>query len=126
MRRVGPCRLAIAAGIFYEAGIFLGSFSAGHLYWLYFSYGLLAGVGLGLGYIVPVATLVKWFPDKRGLITGIAVAGFGSGALITAPIATRLIASVGTLQTFAILGAAYFVTVVSSALVMQNPPAGYR
>jgi MFS transporter, OFA family, oxalate/formate antiporter len=69
---------------------------------------------------------VKWFPDKRGLITGIAVTGFGSGALITAPIATRLIASVGALQTFAILGAAYFVTVVSTALVMQNPPAGYR
>jgi OFA family oxalate/formate antiporter-like MFS transporter len=86
----------------------------------------MGGVGLGLGYIVPVATLVKWFPDKRGLITGIAVTGFGSGALITAPIATRLIASVGALQTFAILGIAYFVTVVGTALFMQNPPAGYR
>ena len=64
------------------------------------SYGLIAGIGLGLGYIVPVATLVKWFPDRRGMITGIAVAGFGSGALITAPLATRLIPQVGALNTF--------------------------
>ena len=75
---------------------------------------------------MPVATLVKWFPDKRGLITGLAVAGFGAGALITAPIATRLIASVGVLQTFAILGAAYFVAVTGGALFMRNPPDGYR
>ena len=54
---------------------------------LYLTYGVLAGIGLGFGYIVPVATLVKWFPDKRGMITGIAVAGFGGGALVTAPIA---------------------------------------
>ena len=104
MRHSGPRNVAIAAGIFYGAGIFLASFSAGHLYWLYFSYGLLAGIGLGLGYIVPVATLVKWFPDRRGMITGIAVAGFGAGALITAPIASRLIVSVGVMRTFAILG----------------------
>src|SRR5215470_19207761 len=125
MRRSGPRRVAIVAGIFYGAGIFLASFSAGHLYWLYFTYGILAGTGLGLGYIVPVATLVKWFPDKRGMITGIAVAGFGAGALITAPIASRLIVSVGTLQTFAILGIVYFVMVVSTALFMQNPPQDY-
>src|SRR5689334_19912568 len=106
MRRSGPRNVAIAAGIFYGAGIFLASFSGGHLYWLYFSYGLLAGIGLGLGYIVPVATLVKWFPDRRGMITGIAVAGFGAGALITAPIASRLIVSVGVMRTFAILGIA--------------------
>ena len=62
---------------------------------LYLTYGVLAGTGLGFGYIVPVATLVKWFPDKRGMITGIAVAGFGGGALSTAPIATRLIESRG-------------------------------
>src|SRR6476659_7213221 len=126
MRRSGPRMVALAAGVLYGLGVFLASFTDGRLWWLYGSYGVLGGVGLGLGYIVPVATLVKWFPDKRGLITGIAVTGFGSGARITAPIATRLIASVGALQTFAILGAAYFVTVVSTALVMQNPPAGYR
>ena len=55
----------------------------------------MAGVGIGLGYIVPVATLIKWFPDKRGFITGIAVAGFGAGALVTAPIAKQLISVVG-------------------------------
>src|SRR5205085_7534945 len=81
MRRSGPHVVAIAAGILYGAGVFLASLSGGHLYWLYFSYGFLGGIGLGLGYIVPVATLVKWFPDKRGMITGIAVAGFGAGAL---------------------------------------------
>jgi OFA family oxalate/formate antiporter-like MFS transporter len=126
MRRSGPRVVALSAGVLYGLGVFLASFTDGRLWWLYGSYGVMGGVGLGLGYIVPVATLVKWFPDKRGLITGIAVTGFGSGALITAPIATRLIASVGALQTFAILGAAYFVTVVGTAFFMQNPPAGYR
>src|SRR5713101_4090467 len=91
MRRSGPRTVALTAGVLYGLGVFLASFSGGHLYWLYFSYGLLGGIGLGLGYIVPVATLVKWFPDKRGMITGLAVAGFGAGALITAPIASRLI-----------------------------------
>lgn len=125
MRKVGPRKVAITAGIFYGAGVFLSSFSAGHLWWLYFSYGFLGGIGLGLGYIVPVATLVKWFPDKRGMITGLAVAGFGAGALITAPIATRLISSVGVLKTFAILGIAYFIAVTASALFMKDPPHGY-
>jgi MFS transporter, OFA family, oxalate/formate antiporter len=126
MRRSGPRKVAIAAGILYGGGVFLASFSAGHLYWLYFSYGILAGFGIGLGYIVPVATLVKWFPDKRGMITGIAVAGFGAGALITAPIASRLIVSVGVLKTFAILGVAYFIAVTIPAFFMKDPPAGYR
>ena len=126
MRKSGPRTVAIAAGIFYGAGVFLASFSAGHLYWLYFSYGFLGGIGLGLGYIVPVATLVKWFPDKRGMITGIAVAGFGAGALITAPIASRLIVSIGVMKTFAVLGIAYFIAVTVPAIFMKDPPAGYR
>jgi OFA family oxalate/formate antiporter-like MFS transporter len=126
MRKVGPRRVAIVAGILYGAGVFLASFSGGHLYWLYFSYGVIGGTGIGLGYIVPVATLVKWFPDKRGMITGIAVAGFGAGALITAPIATRLIASVGVLKTFAILGVAYFIGVTVPALFMKDPPPGFK
>jgi MFS transporter, OFA family, oxalate/formate antiporter len=125
MRRSGPRPVAIVAGVSYGAGVFLASLSAGHLYWLYFSYGLLGGIGIGLGYIVPVATLVKWFPDKRGMITGIAVAGFGAGALITAPIATRLIASVGVLKTFAVLGIAYFFGVTIPALFMKDPPQGF-
>src|SRR6266849_8715842 len=87
---------------------------------------LLLWIGLGLGYIVPVATLVKWFPDKRGMITGIAVAGFGAGALITAPIASRLILSIGVLKTFAVLGIVYLVAVTVPAIFMKDPPAGYR
>jgi MFS transporter, OFA family, oxalate/formate antiporter len=126
MRKVGPRRVAIVAGILYGAGVFLASFSGGHLYWLYFSYGVIGGIGIGLGYIVPVATLVKWFPDKRGMITGIAVAGFGAGALITAPIASRLIVSVGVLKTFAILGIAYFIGVTIPALFMKDPPPGFK
>src|SRR5262249_21450040 len=70
--------------------------------------------------------LVKWFPDRRGLITGIAVGGFGAGALITAPVATELIQAVGVLQTFAYLGIAYFVITIIAASFMQNPPEGWQ
>jgi len=125
MRKSGPRQVAIAAGILYGLGVFLASFSAGRLNWLYFSYGFIGGVGLGLGYIVPVATLVKWFPDKRGMITGLAVAGFGAGALITAPVASRLIVSIGVLKTFAVLGIACFIAVTGAALFMKDPPPGY-
>jgi OFA family oxalate/formate antiporter-like MFS transporter len=87
---------------------------------------VLGGIGLGLGYIVPVATLIKWFPDKRGMITGLTVAGFGAGALITAPVAERLISSFGVSQTFTTLGIVYFIMVSGSAIFMRNPPDGYR
>ncbi|MEI9976737.1 MAG: OFA family MFS transporter [Ignavibacteriota bacterium] len=70
-------------------------------------------------------TLVKWFPDKRGMITGLAVAGFGAGALVTAPLANSLIASVGVGRTFEILGLGYLVVVFACALLMRNPAAGY-
>jgi OFA family oxalate/formate antiporter-like MFS transporter len=126
MRRVGPRSVAIASGLLYGSGVFLASLTDGRLWWLYGSYGVIGGIGLGLGYIVPVATLVKWFPDKRGVITGIAVAGFGAGAVITAPIATRLIGQVGALRTFAILGVAYLLAVTAAGWMMQNPPTGYR
>jgi OFA family oxalate/formate antiporter-like MFS transporter len=126
MNRVGPRTVALTAGTFYGLGVFLASFSANKLWWLYLSYGFIGGIGLGLGYIVPVATLVKWFPDRRGLITGIAVGGFGAGALITAPVATRLIQTVGVLPTFAYLGVAYFIIVIIASLFMRNPPEGWQ
>ncbi len=125
MARSGPRIVGMAGGVLYGLGVFLASFSAHRLWWLYLSYGIIGGFGIGLGYIVPVATLVKWFPDRRGFITGIAVAGFGAGALITAPLATRLIQRVGVLQTFAILGIAYLIVVVAASYFMVNPPEGY-
>ncbi|PYJ19476.1 MAG: MFS transporter [Verrucomicrobia bacterium] len=125
MNRKGPRVVALTAATLYGLGVFLTSFSANKLWWLYLSYGFIGGLGLGLGYIVPVAVLVKWFPDRRGLITGIAVGGFGGGALITAPVATRLIQSVGVLPTFAYLGVAYFIIAIIAALFMQNPPEGF-
>ena len=126
MGRSGPRIVAISAGALYGVGIFLASFAENNLWVLYLSYGLMAGIGIGLGYIVPVATLIKWFPDKRGFITGIAVAGFGAGALLTAPIAKQLISGVGLFSTFAILGVLYFIMVVGAGLLMKNPPEGWK
>ena len=125
LNKKGPRPVALTAGLLYGLGVFLASFSANNLTWLYVSYGIIGGTGLGFGYIVPIAVLVKWFPDRRGLITGVAVGGFGAGALVTAPIAQKLIQSVGVLHTFAYLGIAYFIVVVVTGLFMQNPPAGY-
>ena len=124
LNRKGPRIVAITGGLLYGAGVFLASLTDS-LGWLYLTYGLLGGIGLGFGYIVPVAVLVKWFPDRRGLITGIAVGGFGAGALVTAPVATRLIQSVGVLRTFAYLGLAYLVIVPAAGLFMRNPPSGW-
>jgi MFS transporter, OFA family, oxalate/formate antiporter len=125
LNRKGPRVVALTGGALYGLGIFLASFTH-RLSWLYLTYGVVGGIGLGLSYIVPVAVLVKWFPDRRGLITGIAVGGFGAGALITAPVATRLIQSVGVLSTFAYLGIAYLIVTVITGLFMQNPPDGWK
>jgi OFA family oxalate/formate antiporter-like MFS transporter len=126
LNRKGPRVVALTGGFLYGFGVFLASFSANKLWWLYLSYGVIGGVGVGFAYIVPIAVLVKWFPDRRGLITGIAVGGFGAGALVTAPVATRLIQSVGVLHTFAYLGVAYLVVTMGAGYFMQNPPAGWK
>ena len=126
LNREGPRIVALTGGFLYGAGVFLASFSDHKLWWLYLTYGVIGGIGVGFSYIVPVAVLVKWFPDRRGLITGIAVGGFGAGALITAPVATRLIQSVGVLSTFAYLGIAYLLVTVVSGYFMRNPPEGWK
>lgn len=126
LNRKGPRIVALTGGFLYGAGVFLASFSDHKLWWLYLTYGVIGGIGVGFSYIVPVAVLVKWFPDRRGLITGIAVGGFGAGALITAPVATRLIQSVGVLSTFAYLGVAYLLVTVVSGYFMRNPPEGWK
>ncbi|TYR74383.1 OFA family MFS transporter [Rossellomorea vietnamensis] len=89
------------------------------------TYGLLSGFGLGIGYISPVSTLVKWFPDRRGLATGMAVLGFGMGALITAPAAAALMESIGISSTFYILGASYFVLMILGASYIAPPKEGW-
>jgi OFA family oxalate/formate antiporter-like MFS transporter len=126
LTKSGPRVVALTGGFLYGLGVFLASFSAYKLWWLYLSYGVIGGIGLGFGYIVPIAVLVKWFPDRRGLITGIAVGGFGAGALVTAPVASRLIQSVGVLPTFAYLGVAYLVVTMFAGYFMQNPPDGWK
>lgn len=126
MGRSGPRIVALTSGVLYGLGIFLASFADSSLFILYLTYGLMAGIGIGLGYIVPLATLIKWFPDRRGFITGLAVAGFGAGAVLTAPIAKQLVFSIGVFSTFAILGIIYLVMVVGAAFFMKNPPEGWR
>jgi len=122
----GPRVVALTGGFLYGLGVFLASFSANKLWWLYLSYGVIGGIGVGFAYIVPIAVLVKWFPDRRGLITGIAVGGFGAGALVVAPVATRLIQSAGVLHTFAYLGVAYLLVTMGAGYFMQNPAAGWK
>jgi MFS transporter, OFA family, oxalate/formate antiporter len=126
LAKVGPRTVAITGAMLYGAGTMLASLSANHLPILYLTYGVIGGVGLGFAYIVPVSVLVKWFPDRRGFITGVAVGGFGLGAFITAPVATRLIASVGVMQTFVYMGIAYTVLGVLASLFMVNPDAGWK
>jgi MFS transporter, OFA family, oxalate/formate antiporter len=126
VRRSGPRVVAMTGGLLYGGGVFLASFSSQGLWWLYLTYGVIGGIGLGFSYIVPISVLVKWFPDMRGLMTGIAVGGFGAGALVTAPVATRLIQNTGVLHTFAVLGAAFLVVTVIGGWFMQNPPQDWR
>jgi MFS transporter, OFA family, oxalate/formate antiporter len=126
LNRSGPRVVGMTAGLLWGGGVFLSSFAGHNLWWLYLTYGVIGGSGLGTGFIVPVAVLVKWFPDRRGLITGIAVGGFGAGALIAAPLAGRMLQSMSPMTTLAYLGIAYAVIAVSSGWFMQNPPEGWK
>ena len=126
MKRKHPRFVAMTAGLLWGGGVFLASFSAHKLWWLYLTYGVIGGTGLGMGYVVPIAVLVKWFPDRRGFITGLAVAGFGIGALFSAPAAQWLMRQVGLMPTFAYLGTAYGIIAIASGSFMQNPPEGWK
>jgi len=126
MKRSHPRVVAMTAGLLWGGGVFLASFSAHRLWWLYLTYGVMGGIGLGMGYVVPIAVLVKWFPDRRGLITGIAVAGFGAGSLFSAPAAGWLMLRVGLMPTFAYLGTVYAIIAISAGSFMKNPPAGWK
>ena len=92
---------------------------------LYFFYGVLGGTGLGIGYIAPVSTLVKWFPDRRGMATGMAIMGFGFASAVWGPTIKILIEDIGVAQTFMTLGVTYFVIMFASALYLEAPEEGY-
>jgi len=128
MDSAGPRKVATVGGIIYGLGYALSSYAAAHqsLPLLYLCYGVLAGTGGGMGYICPVATIAKWFPDKRGVMTGLAVTGYGAGALLMGPIAAREIVSAGVPRTFLFFGVAYLVGVVATAQFYANPPAGWK
>ena len=123
-RRIGPRATASLAGLLYGSGVLLSGI-APNLATLYLAHGVLGGIGLGLGYIVPLAVLIGWFPDKRGFITGLAVMGFGFGALVTGPLATGMIASLGVQTTLMMLGATYLVIVVIAAQFMRSASENY-
>lgn len=126
----GPRTVALAGGVIYAAGIILASFAtSGDQLWLVIlGYGVVSGFGLGFAYIVPIAMLQKWFPDKTGLITGLAVGGFGFGAVLTSPVAAWLIEKDPDQPTSAFLplGIAYLVMSLVGASFFRNPPEGYR
>jgi len=126
--RAGPRPVATVAGLLYGAGYLLAGWfvSSRSVAGLYVSYGALGGIGMGMGYITPVATLTKWFPDRRGLMTGVAVAGYGAGALVMSPFAARSIAVRGVPATFAILGIVYLILILTAARFYSHPPAGWR
>ncbi len=126
--RIGPRPVVLAGGFIYSVGVMLASLvnTPDQLWLLVLTYGVIAGIGLGAGYIVPIAMLVKWFPDRRGLITGIAVAGFGAGALVTAPLANWLMAPDDVSQVFLPLGFSYLAATLLGGALFRNPPAGYQ
>jgi OFA family oxalate/formate antiporter-like MFS transporter len=123
--KFGPRVVAIIGGILLAAGMILASF-AQNIEMLIVAYGVVSGIGIGFAYVCPISAGVKWFPDKRGLITGLAVAGFGAGALIVGPLARAMIDRIGPFLTFRYLGIAYFVLIIIGALILRNPPLGYR
>ena len=123
MRRFGPRAVGVAGGVLYGLGVFLSSFAGESLLVLYLTYGVVVGVGLGLGYIAPIAALPGWFPGRPGFAYGIAVFGFGAGSAINVPVAEALISSSGgPLGAFGILGLAYGVLVGGAAFLLRNPP----
>jgi OFA family oxalate/formate antiporter-like MFS transporter len=123
-QRIGARATATLAGLLYGFGVFLSGL-AQNLTEFYLTYGVLGGVGLGLGYIVPLAVLIGWFPDKRGFITGLAVTGFGLGAFATSPVAAELIGLVGVQKTLMILGLSYLVVIVVAAQFLRSAPDGF-
>ena len=133
LEREGPRKAGVVAACCWGGGFLISA--AGvylHQIWLlWLGSGVIGGIGLGLGYISPVSTLIKWFPDRRGMATGMAIMGFGGGAMIGAPLADLLMkhyatpTSVGVWETFLTLGVIYFIAMMAGALGYRLPPTGW-
>jgi MFS family permease len=134
LERVGPRKAGVVAAYCWAGGLVLGAVGVYvHQLWImWLGAGVIGGVGLGLGYISPVSTLIKWFPDHRGMATGFAIAGFGGGTLIGAPLANLLMnyfktpADVGVWQTFVTMAAIYFFFMMVGAFRYRLPPDGWQ
>ncbi len=122
-----PRKVIIAGGIVMGVGFFLAQFTTESTPWvLWLTYGILGGFGMGMAYTTTISTCQKWFPDKRGLVTGIIVAALGFGGLVFTPLAEALIGSIGVLKTFAILGVIFVVVAVVGSIFIKNPPEGFK
>ena len=134
LERAGPRKAGVAAAICWGGGFLIGAFAIYiHQLWLlWLGTGVIGGIGLGLGYISPVSTLVKWFPDRRGMATGMAIMGFGGGAMIGSPLANMLMnhfkgpAGPGVWQTFVVLGLIYMAAMLIGAFAYRVPPADWQ
>lgn len=123
VEKYGPRKSGIVSALFFSAGM-LGAglaVSMNSLPVLYLFYSVIGGIGLGIGYITPVSTLIKWFPEKRGFATGLAIMGFGFGAWFASPIIQFLIEQVGLIYCFLTLGCIYLVIMLPSALYLEPP-----
>ena len=124
--RFGPRRVAAFGGILYALGFFLASFTDS-LFWLYVTFGAIAGAGNGFGYAIPIPVCSKWFPDRRGLAVGLVVGGYGAGSGIYGPLAREvLIPAYGWQGTMQISGAVFLVMTLAAAWLLKNPPEGYK
>jgi MFS family permease len=132
--RVGPRKAMFTAALCFGGGFLISAVGvAMHQLWIIFvGYGVVGGCGLGIGYISPVKTLITWFPDRPGMATGMAIMGFGGGALIASPLSVWLIhefstpSHVGVAETFAVLGIIYFCFMTVGAAIVRVPPPGWR
>jgi MFS family permease len=130
LERAGPRKAGVASAICWAGGFLIGSYGVyvHQLWMLWIGIGVIGGIGLGLGYISPVSTLIKWFPDKRGMATGMAIMGFGGGALIGSPLANMLMnhfrtpMDVGVWQTLLVMGVIYLIVMLVGALGYRVPP----
>jgi len=127
--KYGPRIVAMAGGLVLGAGYIIAGFTGTSFALMLIFIGIVGGAGIGLGYVCPIAACVKWFPDMKGLITGLAVAGFGAGAFIFVKLAgawMHLIANHGVNETFLIFGIIFAVSVIIGSLLLSNPPAGWK